>query len=81
MSAKEKCKMKKILLALLAGLMIFSFSACGNTAENAEDSDNAAESVTFDSNLETDNDEPRYTSDGELIVEEELPASDSDLTE
>ena len=56
--------MKKILLALLAGLMIFSFSACGNTAENAEDSDNAAESVTSDSNLETDNDEPRYTSDG-----------------
>lgn len=73
--------MKKILLALLAGLMIFSFSACGNTEDNAKDSDNATENVTSDSNLEVDNDEPRYTSDGELIVEEELPASDTDLTE
>ena len=73
--------MKKIILALLAGLMIFSFSACGNTADNAEGTDGTNESVTSDSNLQTDNDEPRYTSDGELIVEEELPASDTDLTE
>ena len=42
---------------------------------------NKAGFVTSDSNLQTDNDEPRYTSDGELIVEEELPASDSDITE
>ena len=73
--------MKKIILALLAGLMIFSFRACGNTADNAEGTDETTESVTSDSNLQTDNDEPRYTSDGELIVEEELPASDSDITE
>lgn len=73
--------MKKILLALLAGLMIFSLSACGNTTDNAEDTDNATENVTSDSNLEPESDEPRYTSDGELIVEEELPASDTDLNE
>lgn len=76
--------MKKILLALLAGLMIFSFSACGNTADNAKDTQNnnaTTEDVTSGADLEAQNDEPRYTSDGELIVEEELPASDSDLTE
>ena len=76
--------MKKILVALLAGLMIFSFAACGNSSQNADDAEKeeagTTESVTSDSDIDTTADEPRYTSDGELIVEEELPASDSDIT-
>lgn len=76
--------MKKILVALLAGLMIFSFAACGNSSKNADDAEKeeagTTESVTSDSDIDTNADEPRYTSDGELIVEEELPASDSDIT-
>lgn len=75
--------MKKFLLALLAALMIFAFSACGSTNEDqtGTDSDTTEEDVTTDSDLTVDEDEPRYTSDGDLIVEEERPASDSDLTE
>ncbi len=76
--------MKKILVALLAGLMIFSFAACGNSSKNADDAEKeeagTTESVSSDSDIDTNADEPRYTSDGELIVEEELPASDSDIT-
>ena len=76
--------MKKILVALLAGLMIFSFAACSNSSKNADDAEKeeagTTESVTSDSDIDTNADEPRYTSDGELIVEEELPASDSDIT-
>ena len=76
--------MKKIIVALLAGLMIFSFAACGNSSKNADDAEKeeagTTESVTSDSDIDTNADEPRYTSDGELIVEEELPASDSDIT-
>lgn len=76
--------MKKILVALLAGLMIFSFAACGNSSKNADDAEKeeagTTESVSSDSDIDTNTDEPRYTSDGELIVEEELPASDSDIT-
>ena len=76
--------MKKILVALLAGLMIFSFAACGNSSKNADDAEKeeagTTESGTSDSDIATNADEPRYTSDGELIVEEELPASDSDIT-
>ena len=76
--------MKKILVALLAGLMIFSFAACGNSSKNADDAEKeeagTTKSVTSDSDIDTNADEPRYTSDGELIVEEELPASDSDIT-
>lgn len=75
--------MKKILLSLLAGLMIFSFCACGSAEENADNAEkDSTEAVTSGSDLEVEtNDEPRYTSDGELIVEQELPASDSDLEE
>lgn len=76
--------MKKILVALLAGLMIFSFAACGNSSKNADDAEKeeagTTESVSSDSDIDTNADEPRYTSDGELIVEEDLPASDSDIT-
>ena len=76
--------MKKILVALLAGLMIFSFAACGNSSKNADDAEKeeagTTESVSSDSDIDTNAGEPRYTSDGELIVEEELPASDSDIT-
>ena len=76
--------MKKILVALLAGLMIFSFAACGNSSKNADDAEKeeagTTESVSSDSDIDTNADEPRYTSDGELIVEEELPASDSNIT-
>ncbi len=75
--------MKKILLALLATLMIFTFSACGNTNGQTENDNNGdtEENIASDSDLSADKEEPRYTSDGDLIVEEERPASDSDLTE
>jgi len=75
--------MKKILLALLAALMLFAFSACGNTdGETGNDNTgDTEENIASDSDLNADEDEPRYTSDGDLIVEEERPASDSDLTE
>lgn len=76
--------MKKFLAALLAGLMIFSFAACGNSSDNADNAEKeeagTTEPVSSDSNIDTNADEPRYTSDGELIVEEDLPASDSDIT-
>ena len=66
--------MKKILLALLAAVMIFSFSACGGNKDTSGD-------VASDSDLQT-TEEPQYTSDGDLIVDSStLPASDSDLTE
>ncbi|MGI5874846.1 MAG: hypothetical protein ACOX8R_09380 [Bacillota bacterium] len=66
--------MKKILLALLAAVMIFSFSACGGNKDASGD-------VASDSDLQT-TEEPQYTSDGDLIVDSStLPASDSDLTE
>ena len=81
--------MKKLLLAFLAVMMIFAFCACGDTQEQTglDGSDagldgTTAGDVASDSDLETSNeDEPRYTSDGELIVEVELPASDTDLNE
>lgn len=78
--------MKKILAALLALMMIFAFCACGDTQEQQglDGSDAGTESVDPASNSDlntTDEDEPRYTSDGELIVEVELPASDSNLSE
>ena len=76
--------MKKLLLALLALMMIFAFCACGETEEQTglDGSDAGTETVASDGDLEpVDEDEPRYTSDGELIVEVELPASDTDLTE
>ena len=80
--------MKKILAALLALMMIFAFGACGDTDQvqsGLESSDTNTETVdpASNSDLETEDkeDEPRYTSDGELIVEVELPASDSDLNE
>ena len=79
--------MKKFLLALLAAIMIFSFCACGSEDTTSLDPADAAETetgdgtVASDGSLMPDPDEPRYTSDGELIVEEEIPASDSDLTE
>ncbi|MBR5329347.1 MAG: hypothetical protein IKV45_03990 [Firmicutes bacterium] len=76
--------MKKILAALLALMMIFAFAACGDTQEqtglDGVDGDKAP--VVSGSDIEeVDPDAPRYTSDGELIVEEPLPASDGDLTE
>lgn len=78
--------MKKILAALLALMMIFAFAACGDTQEqtglDGVDQTEINQNYTSDSNLEEFNeDAPRYTSDGELIVEEPLPASDGDLTE
>lgn len=76
--------MKKILLALLAALMIFTFSACGSTDNDQKGTDDSSvtdKDVTTDSDLSVDEDKPRYTSDGDLIVEEDRPASDSDLTE
>ena len=80
--------MKKILAALLALMMIFAFCACGDTDQvqsGLESSDTNTETVdpASNSDLETEDkeDEPRYTSDGELIVEVELPAADSDLNE
>lgn len=80
--------MKKLLLALLAVMMVFTFCACGDTQEqtglDGSDAGTATgtEDVASGSDLEpVDEDEPRYTSDGELIVEVELPASDSNLTE
>lgn len=78
--------MKKILAALLALMMIFAFCACGDTQEQQglDGSDASTETVdpASGSDLDTaDEDEPRYTSDGELIVEVELPASDGDLSE
>ena len=78
--------MKKILAALLALMMIFAFCACGDTQEQQglDGSEAGTESVDPASNSDlntTDEDEPRYTSDGELIVEVELPASDSNLSE
>ena len=71
--------MKKWLLALLAGLMVFAFCACGNTtAETEEETD--TEVVASDSDAEVVVEE--YTSDGELIVDSsEAPATDSDLEE
>ena len=77
--------MKKILAALLALMMIFAFCACGDT-QDQQGLDGSNAGTTSDtasgSDLEVvDPDEPRYTSDGELIVEVELPASDSDLSE
>ncbi|MBQ2765298.1 MAG: hypothetical protein IJO94_01010 [Firmicutes bacterium] len=78
--------MKKILAALLALMMIFAFCACGDTQEQQGLDGTEAGSEVVDpasgSDLEeVDPDEPRYTSDGELIVEVELPASDSNLSE
>lgn len=75
--------MKKILLALLAALMIVTFSACGNTNSQTGDDDTGdkKENIASDSDLNAGGDENRYTSDGDLIVEEERPVSDSDLTE
>jgi len=78
--------MKKFLAALLALMMIFAFCACGDTQEQQglDGSEAGTESVDPASNSDlntTDEDEPRYTSDGELIVEVELPASDSNLSE
>ena len=76
--------MKKILLALFAGLMIFAFSACGSTSGNASSSDSEStvteEDVTSNSDLKEDETTERYTSDGDLIEEENLPASDSNLS-
>ena len=78
--------MKKFLAALLALMMIFAFCACGDTQEQQglDGSEAGTETVDPASNSDlntTDEDEPRYTSDGELIVEVELPASDSNLSE
>ena len=76
--------MKKILLALLAALMIFAFSACGSTDEQTGKDNNGdkKEDIASDSDLSADEEEkPNYSSDGDLVVEEERPASDSDLTE
>lgn len=75
--------MKKILLALLAALMIFAFSACGNTDDQTgkDNNEDKKENVASDSDLSADEEKPSYTSDGDLIVEKERPASDSDLTE
>lgn len=83
--------MKKILAALLALMLIFAFCACGDTQEQQglDGSDTETVDPASNSDLETEednteteeDDEPRYTSDGELIVETELPASDGDLTE
>jgi hypothetical protein len=74
--------MKKILVALLALMMIFAFAACGDTQEQTGlDGAESDAPVVSGSDIEVDPDAPRYTSDGELIVEEPLPASDGDLTE
>lgn len=85
--------MKKILFALLAAMTIFSFCACGGSgkttsldpadkdtaAETAEGTQEGSGTVASDGSLMPDPNAPRYTSDGELIVEEEIPASDGDL--
>ena len=81
--------MKKLLLALLAVMMVFAFCACGDTQEqtglDGSDKDittlSGPADAASDSNLTVNNDEPRYTSDGELIVEKEYPASDGNLSE
>ena len=74
---------KMVTLSLML-ILAFSFAACGNSSKNADDAEKeeagTTESVSSDSDIDTNADEPRYTSDGELIVEEELPASDSDIT-
>lgn len=82
-SSKGEDMMKKILLALLTALMLFAFSACGSTDDQTGTDSNGGteENIASESDLSVDEDEPRYTSDGDLIVEEERPASDSDLTE
>ncbi|MBQ4092346.1 MAG: hypothetical protein IJO94_02300 [Firmicutes bacterium] len=72
--------MKKFLLAILAVMTIFAFCACGDTQEQTG-LDGAEEVVTSDGDIIIVEEEPRYSSDGELIVEVELPASDGDLTE
>jgi hypothetical protein len=82
--SKGEDMMKKILLALLAALMIFAFSACGSTDEQTGKDNNGdkKEDIASDSDLSADEEEkPNYSSDGDLVVEEERPASDSDLTE
>ena len=67
--------MKKLFLVLLTGLMIFTFSACGNNDAEAD-----SDAVASDSDAEVIVEE--YTSDGELIVDSsELPATDSDMEE
>lgn len=77
--------MKKLLTTLLAVIMLFAFCACGSSNQEQTGLDGADTTETTDaasgSDLKTDPDAPRYTSDGELIVEEDLPASDSDLSE
>lgn len=86
---KEKIIMKKVLATLLAVVVLFTFCACGSSnqeqtgldgADQTQDAD-TQQDTTSGSDLKTDPDAPRYTSDGELIVEEDLPASDSDLSE
>ena len=75
--------MKKFLAALLALMMIFAFAACGDTQEQTglDGVEGEKAPVVSGTDIEVDEDAPRYTSDGELIVEEPLPASDGDLTE
>lgn len=67
--------MKKLLALALALTFTFSLAACSSAEEATGDT-----SAASDSNIVVD-DGPRYTSDGELIEEQELPASDSDISE
>ena len=69
--------MKKLLALMTALIFSLSLAACGSAAEDeATDTDSVAsgDEIVVDEG-------PRYTSDGELIEEEELPASDSSLSE
>lgn len=69
--------MKKLLFALLAGLMIFSFSACGSS--DGTDADAAASDGELAA--EESGDTVIYGSDGEIIEQIELPASDGEIEE
>lgn len=79
--------MKKLLATLLAVIMLFTFCACGSSDQEQTGLDGTDKTEATDtdtasgSDLKTDPDAPRYTSDGELIVEEDIPASNSDLSE
>ena len=65
-------KMKKIVTVLLAGMMAFSFTACGSTETNVEESENVITEVETESNEEVE--------ETEGMIQEDTTSTSGDLS-